>query len=359
MARLPGYIYAAGFVGDGSLLSSINTSNVTCAGTGQLSMYIDPITLGGSKKITFNNSILDVQGDLVVSGNCSFSNITATSYIGDALQLINTCDAQNGIYGSLNDIPVISVGSNGRINSIQTVPVIVPSLDQVIKQGNTTYQTIEVNCINSNIYLGNSININSISSLNYIGDASQMINTCNVKPGIYGGGGYIPQIHIDTQGRLSDIVLTNVFLTFDQLAAYNNSTSCSLQFNNSIGITGNINWSNFSINQTSNTMSLSASKPGQTLLFENWDNIYTKINYQQARENIQPTVFTWHSFDFEDDQTIDLPCDVDVGSWIGFTNLSMTSNIIIQNYKSILPCNDAGGNSCRMLCVSNNKWICA
>jgi len=56
--RVPGYLFAPGFVGDGSLLTNVHTSNVTHANTGQLAYYVNSTTIGGNPGLSFENDTL-------------------------------------------------------------------------------------------------------------------------------------------------------------------------------------------------------------------------------------------------------------------------------------------------------------
>lgn len=342
MARRSGYIYALGFAGDGSLISNIITSNVTSANNGQISIYKDQVSVGGTPNLTFINSKLSIQGDLEISGVIT-SNLHAPSFNGDGLQLTNTSDVAQGTYGSEIMIPQIIVNKNGRIDSIEVNKVKL-SLDDVSNNGNYT----------SNIKVENLVS-NSIITQTIYTDGLNIKNTSDVCAGIYGGGLTIPQITVSPNGRISNIQNSCLNINFDQIAEFSNETITYFNFNNSLGIQGNINWSDFTIGTNKNNdLSISSNTPDKTICIP--------ITVKQIINNIKLTdndTFKWYTIELSDEITIELPSNSKVGSWIGFTNLSSISNVILKDLKIILPSNDLAGVSCRMLCISENRWICS
>ena len=312
MARKPGYIYALGFSGDGSLLTDLVTiSNVASASSGQFAVYTDPVTIGGLPGLSFSNSTLSIQGDLTITGTISSTN---------------TCNVIPGTYGTSTMIPQITVSSTGRIESINLNKVGPLSLEDRL----AIAQTITTN-------------------------GKIITNIVDAYPGTYGSSTLIPQITISNDGRISDITNACFCLNLDEIASFNNKTISYFEFNNSLGIQGNINFSG------PETVSFTANTPGMNLSFDEWNTIRLGLNVQQITGNLvqltDSDTFKWHIA--ESETTVALPTDSKVGTWIGFTNLSTTSNIVLANCTTILPATDQAGISRRMVCISQGRWICS
>ena len=156
-----------------------------------------------------------------------------------------------------------------------------------------------------------------------------------------------------------DLTVRSLFLSESTkpraLASFNNKTISYFEFNNSLGIQGNINFSG------PETVSLAANTPGMNLSFDEWDTIRMGLNIQQITDSpVQLTdsdTFKWHVA--ESETTVSLPTDSKVGTWIGFTNLSTTSNVVLANCTTISPATDQAGTSRRMVCISQGRWICS
>lgn len=615
--RKPGYVFAPGFVGDGSQLTDIHVSNVTHANTGQLAYYLDSTTIGGNTGLMYDNSTFTVNGNLYVSGTTFSSNnvvyensilsigssdserftkgllftnsesnvmisytnvltvgythgtpndveifptdqdihlevlgnVSAKNFFGNATNLVHTSDIPPGTYGDCSTVPQITIDSNGRPSSIQLVSIRCSSLEEVTNVGATTSKSIQfcdenislttsgkvgisnsnpssllcvgtgVRITNENIQLngnvtasrlfgngaalvrttdaqyglyGDSLNTVQITidkngrlsqidqvpiksnldtvtrngslskstiqlehaevsmtttgkvgisnqfptsllcvgpstrfdesdlfmsgnvvAKNFSGNAYNLTNTSDVKPGIYGGGSLIPQIWVDKSGRISDIQVTTLFTTLDQVTQFNSSTVSTIHLRNKgVGLTSDgdlqvnggrdvvwldtfgvpvctlgqksesdskiahfcgsqvdssldiSNWGTVSINSGLfvnsdglTTMSGCFMKPGTGYILDAQQLSTSSETLSLAPEDL----FRWFSFGSSSDKNIQLPDPTacQAGSWIGITNTSRTSNIQVFDvfgttlYTRIQPSEFVGGNSCRLMCVSS------
>jgi hypothetical protein len=621
--RVPGYLFAPGFVGDGSQLANVHTSNVTHANVGQLAYYVDSTTIGGNPGLSFENDTLTVNGNLYVSGTTVSSNnvayensvlsigtkdfdaftkgllfvnshanvmisytnvltigythnsandfelfpvdgediqvnilgnvsvlgtVTSKNFIGDGSLVSNTVDIPPGTYGDGLLIPQVTIGQNGRPSLINLI-TIQSSLESVTNFGTTTSKSIQFEnegvsltthgslgiansnpssllCVGEGVRVsdrdatftgdvtaknfygngaalmrttdaqygqyGNSLNtiqitidkngrlsqidqipiksnldtvtrngslskstiqlehadismtttgkvgignqsptsllcigpstrfdendlfmVGNVSAKNFFGNAFQLTNTSDVKPGSYGGGSIVPQIVIDKNGRMSSIELTQVFMTLDQVTLFNSSTGTTIHLlNKGVGLTSDgdiqvnygkdVVWLNSfgnpvcTIGQRSEVDSRVAhfcgSQVDSLLDISNWESVsinsgvsidssgrttmngcfmksgtgYT-MNAQQFSGSLETLslsskdLFNWFSFGCSASKTVQLPDPTvcQAGSWIGITNASSTSNVQVFDtfgttlYAVIKPSEFSGGKSKRLMCVSS------
>jgi hypothetical protein len=611
--RVPGYLFAPGFVGDGSQLRGVHTSNVTLANTGRLAYYVNPTTIGGNPGLSFENSTLTVNGNLYVSGSTVSSNnvayensilsigtgdfdaftkgvlftnsranvmisytnvltigythnsasdvklfpadgekiqlnvlgtVNADAFVGDAAFLSNTCDVEPGTYGDGLHTPQITIGSSGRPNSINVVAIqsslesvtsfgtttsksiqfenekvsltttgnvgvsnvnptsllcvgrgvqitdtdvsltgsvrasrlfgngaaltrttdaqfgtygdslntpqitidkdgrlsqidhipIRLSLDSVTRNGSTSKSTIQLEhapisltttgkvgisnrCPDALLCVGSSTRFDesdlfmrgNVNAVNFFGNASSLTNTSDVKPGVYGGGSIVPQIWVDGSGRISDIQVTNIFMTLDQVTQFNSSTNSTIYIKNkSTGLVSdgditircgkNLTFLDTVCNplctvgqrsaEDSKTLHISSTKPDGILNMSNWKKVLIEsginagystmkgcwmepgtgcvLNAQQLSKTPETLIvtasdlFKWFSFCAPDGKNVRVPDPTacQAGSWIGFTNTSKSFDVNILDvfgtvvYTVLKKCEYAGGTSCRLMCVS-------
>jgi hypothetical protein len=615
--RKPGYVFAPGFVGDGSQLTDIHVSNVTHANTGQLAYYLDSTTIGGNTGLTYDDNTFTINGNLYVSGTTFSSNnvvyensilsigssnserftkgllftnsesnvmisytnvltigythgtpndveifptdqdihldvlgnVSAKNFFGNATSLIHTSDIPPGTYGDCSTVPRLTVDSNGRPSSVQLVSIRCNSLEDVTNVGATTSKSIQFGdenvslttsgkvgisnsnptsllCIgegvritnhdiqlNGNVeaknFFGNGAALSSTTDVqcgtygdslntvqitvdkqgrlsqidqvpiksnldtvtrngslskstiqlehaevsltttgkvgisnqfptsllcvgsstrfdesdlfmngnvfakNFSGNAYNLTNTSDVKPGIYGGGSIIPQIWVNEYGRISDIQVTTLFTTLDQVTQFNSSTVSTIHLRNKgVGLIsdGNIqvsggrdvvwldtfgspvctlgqksegdskvahfcgstvdssldisSWRTVSINSGLSvdsggftTMGGCFMKPGTGCIVD-----ARQLSTSPEELSLSPEdLFGWFTFGSSIDKSIHVPDPTacQAGSWIGITNTSRTSNIQVFDffgttlYTCIQPSEFAGGNSCRLMCVSS------
>ena len=361
--------------------------------------------------------------------------LTASSVIGDGSELARTCDAAAGTYGDGLTVPIVTINSKGRLSSVETLKI-SSNLENVTSCGSSSSKTIHLTNTGTSLVtqgsvgistdprsllsIGNSIDFDgdnmkmngNVIAQYFTGNACQLTNTSGVKPGIYGGGSIIPQIIIDRQGRLSDIQLTNIFMTLDQVTAFNSSTRSTLflknkgaglisegdiqvmygkdiilfdEFNNSVCTFGQKS------ENDSRTMHLSGTQEDSILNISNWKNISVNdgisvdskgfttmkgcfmktgtgyiLDAQQLSKSSQEVLLTrndlfkWFSFLPTIDKSIRLPdpTSCQAGSWIGLTNLSQSSCIQIFDvfgttlYSRLESSEFAAGVSKRFMCVS-------
>jgi hypothetical protein len=187
-------------------------------------------------------------------------NLTADYYTGNASHMTGTTSATTGSYGTATKIPQITVDSNGRITSISNV-VVDPTfltLQQVSDTGNTTSNTIQftnsgisfltsgkVGISNSNpsnlLSVGQNTWVSSnliftsgnVMATSYLGNASQLVSTTGASAGTYGSTSQIPNITIDSNGRLTSISTSTIATTLQAVSDNGNTTSNTIQFTNS------------------------------------------------------------------------------------------------------------------------------
>ena len=145
----PGHTLAIGsnayFDDDGSNIFVIS-GNISCT---QLSgnVTVTELTFGGGSGATVQSVSLQ---DICEVGNTYNNTIRPQNvsvsgfYYGNAAFVKNTTNVAPGTYGSSTEIPVITIDSNARIDSIvlQSIPVESDTLAQVVNRGNTTANTV-------------------------------------------------------------------------------------------------------------------------------------------------------------------------------------------------------------------------
>lgn len=361
--------------------------------------------------------------------------LSASSVMGDGSELTRTCDVATGTYGDGLTVPIVTINSKGRLSSIETLKI-SSNLENVTSHGSSSSKTIQLTNTGTSLVtqgsVGISTNPRSLLSIGnstdldgdniktngnvvaqyFTGNAAQLTNTSDVKPGIYGGGAIIPQIWVDKQGRLSDIQLTSIFMTLDQVTAFNSSTSATLFLRNKgtglvsegdihvtcgrdIVLLDEFHNSVCTFGQKSETDSrithLAGTREESVLDISNWKNILLNdglsidskgfttmkgcfmesgtgyiLNAQQLSKSSEELLLTpddlfkWFSFLPATEKIIRLPdpSSCKAGSWIGLTNLSQSSCIQIFDvfgttlYSRLESSEFAAGVSKRFMCVS-------
>lgn len=212
--RVPGYLFAPGFVGDGSQLSDVHTSNVSHANTGQLAYYVDSTTIGGNPGLSFENDTLTVNGNLYVSGTTVSSNNVAYE---NSILSIGTVDFDAFTKGIL------------FTNSYANVMI---SYTNVLTIG---YTHNSANDFELFPVEGEKIQLNVLGSVNadnFVGNGAFLSNTCDIEQGTYGDGLHIPQILIGPNGRPNSINLVTVQSSLESVTDFGTHTSKSIQFEN-------------------------------------------------------------------------------------------------------------------------------
>ena len=429
-------------------LISIESSleSVTSFGTStskNIQFENEDISLTTSGKIGISNSnpssLLCIgEGVIITNKDANFiGDVTAKNFFGNGVALSSTTDAQCGQYGdSLNNVQ-ITIDKTGRLSKINQISI-KSNLDTVTRNGSLSKSTIQLEhadismtttgkvgisnqsptsllCIGpSTRFDENNLFMNgNVNAQNFYGNAAQLTNTSDVKPGIYGGGSIIPQIWVDKKGRISDIQLTQIFATLDQVTQFNSSTCATIYLRNKgIGIISDgdvqvnygkdVVWlNNFgnpvcTIGQKSEVDSRVAhfcgSRTDSLLNISNWENVSINsgimidsngrttmngcfmksgtgyiLNAQQFSKSSETLsldpqdLFKWFSFGMTTDKIIQLPDPTACqnGSWIGITNTSSTSNIKVFDtfettlYTIIKPSEFIGGKSKKLVCVSS------
>jgi hypothetical protein len=233
-----------------------------------------------------------------------------------------------------------------------------------------------------------------------------------IKPGVYGGGCLVPQLWVDSTGKISDIQVTQFFTTLEQVTQFNGSTRSTVYLKNkdaSLVSHGNIHVNNgkdllwfdnvgnqaCTLGQQSDPDSrvthFCGSQPDSQLHACNWKKVTVNsglsvdssglttmkgcfmesgtgyiLNAQQLSRSSDDLrlgsadLFKWFSFSSPKDKKILLPDPTGcvAGSWIGITNISRVANIEVFDvcgaaFYTILKSDFNGGNSYRVLCVSS------
>lgn len=204
--RKSGYIFAPGFVGDGSQLTDVHTSNITHATTGQVAYYVDSTTIGGNPGLSFVNGNLHVSGTTITSNNVSYES---------SILSVGSTDFDEFTKGIL------------LVNSYANVMI---SYTNVLTIGYTLSSTNDIELFpkeDEDIHLNI---LGNVSAKNFFGDASSLKNTIDTIDGIYGNGVSVPQITI-TEGRPS-VSLVKIQSSLENVTDFGTSTSKSIQFEN-------------------------------------------------------------------------------------------------------------------------------
>ena len=424
-----------------SSLESVTTFGTTTSKSIQFEKEGVSLTTRGSLGIANSNpsSLLCVgEGVTISDKHGTFTgDVKATNFFGNGAALVRTTDAQYGQYGdSLNTIQ-ITIDKNGRLSQVDQVPI-KSNLDTVTRNGSLSKSTIQLEhadvsmTTTGKVGIGNRSPVSllcigpstrfdesdlfmngNVSAKNFFGNAFQLTNTSDVKPGSYGGGSIVPQIVIDKNGRLSDIQLTQLFATLDQVTRFNSSTGTTIHLlNKGVGLTSDgdiqVNYGKdvvwldtfgnpvCTLGQKSEVDSRVAhfcGKRKDSLLdISNWESVsinsglivdsngrttlngcfmkpgtgYTMNAQQFSRSSetlsLEPQdLFKWFSFGSSNSKNVNLPDPTvcQAGSWIGVTNTSSTSNVQVFDsfgttlYAVINPSEFIGGKSKRLMCVSS------
>jgi hypothetical protein len=354
-------------------------------------------------------------------------------FYGDGLKLTNTTDVPTGLYGDSTNVPVLKVGQFGRLSEITTVPIKVDfnTVTTFGNQTINDIKVGSLETL-GNVVIGKGLTIgdqgftshgNIVSNGFIFGDGRNLSNIVSVGKGTYGSKSRIPNIVIDDNGRIVDIKEEFLNISLHEVTSYSNVALTTLNLvnrGNALNVEGDIVvnkakdivWMDYakspicSLGQQSQEYSkniLFSSKSNEnTLTFDNWkylsigsnvsvggqlssEGLFSKPGTGYILNTQQPmclhTVFTlsknelfnWFSFSCHEDHDPEVilpdPTVCQVGSWIGFTNLSTSHEIIIRDHYVIRAAKYPCGKSKRFLCISTlthsqpntlgNKWICA
>jgi hypothetical protein len=235
---------------------------------GQIFTGVDGVGIGN----TSSTQLLSVGNktyftDTGTSSIITTSNIEASAYIGYGGYLSNITGATTaGTYGQGGKNPVIQVDSSGRIVSITDVfSTYTGTLAQVCDTGNTTSNTIQftnsgisfltsgkvgisnttpntdnILSVGNKTYLTDTglntiVTTGNVSANFYNGNAWFMKSTTRVPQGSYGSRTLVPQITVDSDGRIISIVplsvQANITLNQALLLPGGNLTTQSISFN--------------------------------------------------------------------------------------------------------------------------------
>ena len=264
----------------GSALFMSNVAGVTAAGTYGSTATIPSINVDPSGRVT---SITNNQLALTLDQVANFGNSTSNALLltGATTSLITTGNVAIGnSFGTSNTLTVGSnlwvrdTGSNvlfvnGNIftTSLKTsgnvgIGNVVPS--NLLCIGSSTYFTDD-NTSNIMVSSGN------VSVNYYHGNAWNLRWTTNAVPATYGSGTSVPQIVIDENGRVSNIIsipLGQGGQNLNQVVNTDNVTSNTLLLtnaSNALVATGNVFAANFRLTSSSVQLGLEAATIGQNI----------------------------------------------------------------------------------------------
>ena len=245
-------ISAPYFIGDGSLLTGLAATLDDVAENGSTTDV--QLTLTNATKGLETTANIQVGSDLLLA-NASANTIVATNnvaashYHGNAKYLVDTTDATQGSYGTAIKVPQITVDSSGRISSISNVDI-TESLDSVTGRGATTSDQITLTNatkalettaniqVGSDLLLANAaantiVATNNVAASHYHGNAKYLTNTTDASQGSYGTAIKIPQITVDSNGRINGINNVDITESLDSVMARGSSTNTAMSLTNS------------------------------------------------------------------------------------------------------------------------------
>ena len=154
------------------------------------------------------------------------SNISAGYYHGNAKHLVSISDAAAGTYGGADAVVAsVVVDPTGRITGISNVNI---ELDDVLKHGNTTSNTVQFT--NAGVSLKATGEINAGS---FVGDGSGLTSLTGAGAGTYGSVDTSPAITVDANGRITGIESKTITRdTFSNVVARGASTANVVTFSN-------------------------------------------------------------------------------------------------------------------------------
>ncbi len=154
------------------------------------------------------------------------SNISAGYYHGNAKHLVSISDAAAGTYGGADAVVAsVVVDSTGRITGISNVNI---ELDDVLKHGNTTSNTVQFT--NAGVSLKASGEINAVS---FVGDGAGLTNLTGAGENTYGSETESAAIAVDSSGRITGITNKTITRdTFSNVVARGATTANVVTFSN-------------------------------------------------------------------------------------------------------------------------------
>ena len=238
----------------------------------------------------------------------SVGNVVAPNFFGSGLWLSNIAGATTaGVYGTATSIPVITVDSSGRINSVTSAAALpTGNLAQITAIGNVTTQSITTGGLVTtggvsigNVVTGSLLNVGASTAFNdalntivttgnvvanqYIGSAALLSNV--VPPPVggsdidYGSSSQVPVIRVRADGKILGITTTAVTgsQTLETTMVQGNQSDILMRLSNafaSLVTTTNVGIANVNPTRTLSVGSnLWVSDTGSTLLYANGTSI--------------------------------------------------------------------------------------
>ena len=233
------------------------------------------ITSVTQRNITLDNIINSVVGSNITSNTIQFTNtdvslkatgeIVAGSFTGEGTNITDTTSASQGTYGSIDNIPIITVDSNRRISSVSTTPANRDTFSNVVARGSITANVLSLSnagqaimvtnnagmisiannaptksfsvgnkfVIDHNASLSNTVAVSgNVSATYYYGNAKHLTNTTNVGDDTYGSSTAIPSIQI-VNGRVEAITTNAIDVSLQGVTDTGKTTTNTVEFTNS------------------------------------------------------------------------------------------------------------------------------
>jgi hypothetical protein len=208
------------FVGNASGLSNINASNLVgnVANANVALVVSQPaqpnITSVGTLiglNVSGISNLNSVTSSLFVGNASGLSNVNSSNLIGTIpSSILPSTGVTAGLYGSGANVSSINVDQYGRIVSAANIGITASQWTS--NTGNTIYYANNVGIgdafvptsnlhVIGNIYATNSVTTTNIFFVNTIQDTN--LPTTAISPGYYGSSANVPQILVDTYGRLT------------------------------------------------------------------------------------------------------------------------------------------------------------
>ena len=222
-----------------NITGKVPFSNVTGAN-------LSTITSGTGNNVTYTQLYL-------------YGNVTSNYYFGNASTLTSLTGAQTGTYSGASNTTQVTVGSNGYITSINSVPIVITS-DQVSNLipavANLTAYTIRgpvsfsqvtganlqtvTNGFQNNVTTnqldlqrgllvsndGASIALDvtgNVSSGYYFGNASSLISLTGASGGTYGSQSHVSQVFVTSSGYISNVIDVPIVISSSQVSDLSNA----------------------------------------------------------------------------------------------------------------------------------------
>jgi hypothetical protein len=283
LSSLNGNVYTASNISagyyHGNAKHLVSISDAAAGTYGGADAVVASVVVDSTGRITGISNVNITLDDVLKHGNATsntvqFTNegvslkatgeINAGSFVGDGSGITDTTSATAGVYGSIDNIPIITIDNDRRVSSISTTPANRDTFSNVAARGSTTANVLtfsnagnailvthasgKVGIANSapghalsvgtKFYVDKGTTSTNVAVVNgnvaatyYYGNAKYLTKTNDVSDGTYGSSTAIPAITI-TNGRVASIATNSIDVTLQGVSDTGNTTSNTLQFTN-------------------------------------------------------------------------------------------------------------------------------